>query len=637
MPARPTKTVRSYRLVFRRRWRIFRLERWRIPLPGGLELRLIGYWLAALAALALLARLPLLGAPLAAAPPALRLLAAPLACAWALSRWEPDGRAPHRALAGALRFVLAPRSLAAGRRVPAIGSELVPLAGLLLAPDLTAPTYPRGRVLGPARLLLRYPASARRRGRRLTVAPAPGPPLHRGRRLEVPAGALRQLRGPAPVRPPPLIDGNLLLRSPSEAWALYELAGQSYPGLPDARKVEVGERLEALAYTLEADFQILRVARDFDAAAYERRALATLDPRHGRREAFARHLAEGRAAIEARGALRPQAYLAVRLGPPAGAPLAALGEGLGGIWRALAERAGIEGPAAIGADQLAAHRAAEEAAFERVLAYLDAERIGPQAIAALFRRAYTRGLGEPDVDQSFRPRALAFLDPGGERRFRPAGYELLRLHESRLRIERRSLAVDCERGRAHQAQLVLGALPEEAAVPGPAAELMFAPLELGFGVDATLSVSHLPNREARRLVARRKVDADQIAREEEAGEHGPSAAGAERPALARELEAVLGGGERPPLLRAALLLSLGAPDARDPRAAGRAPARGLRPHPAAPPRGRAAPALLRQPARRPLPAARVHRAPAARPDRGDGPARGQPRRLRARPLLSATP
>ena len=40
------KVVRSYRLVFRRRWRIFRIQNWRIPLPGGLELRMIGYWLA---------------------------------------------------------------------------------------------------------------------------------------------------------------------------------------------------------------------------------------------------------------------------------------------------------------------------------------------------------------------------------------------------------------------------------------------------------------------------------------------------------------------------------------------------------------------------------------------------------------
>ncbi len=356
---------------------------------------------------------------------------------------------------------------------------------------------------------------------------------------------------------------NLILRTPTEAWAIYRLEGQSYPGLSDSRKVEVGERLEALAYVLEADFQILRVARAFDAAAYERRAMATLDPRHGRREAFARHLAEHRDRFEQRGALRPEIYLAVRLAPSAGAsPLAGVLDGLASIWHAVSERVGFEDAPGIGRAQLNSIRTAEEAVFERVLGYLDCERIGPRRIADLIRRAYTRGLGEPDGDEGFAPQALGFLDPGGEERFCPYGHDLLRLHESRVTVERRGLIVDSERGRAHQAQLVVGAMPEETAVPGPAAELMFAPLELPFGVDATLSVSYLPNSEARRLLAKRKVDADQIAREEEAGEHGPSVEGAERPALARELEGVLGGGDRPPLLRSALQLSVAGRDER---------------------------------------------------------------------------
>ena len=347
--------------------------------------------------------------------------------------------------------------------------------------------------------------------------------------------------------------GNLVLRTPTDAWAVYELEGHSYPGLSERRKVEVGERLEALAYALEADFQILRVARGFDAAAYVRRALSTLDPRHGHRRRFERHLAEHRRAFEERRALRPEIYLAVRLqGAEAQGPLAALAE----LWSGLASRLGLEGERGISAAQAAALRRLEEKVHERVLAYLGARRVGAGELATLIRRAYVRGLGEPDCDEDFAPQALAFLDPGGEERFEPYGHDLLRLHESRVQIERRSLVIDSERGRAHQALLVMGAMPEEAAVPSPAAELMFAPLELGFGVDATLTVSYLPNVEARRLAARRKVDADQIAREEEAGEHGASVDGAERPAAARELEAVLGGGDRPPLLRSALTLAV---------------------------------------------------------------------------------
>lgn len=363
------------------------------------------------------------------------------------------------------------------------------------------------------------------------------------------------------LRPPHhFLTGNLILRTPTDPWAIYEFEGQSYPGLPDAQKIEVGERLEALAYVLESDFQILRICRAFDACAYERAALSTLDPRHGRGEAFARHLAEHRALLERRGAVRTEIYLTVRLDPRPPGALTALAGDLAAGWRAFAGRLGLEGGAGVARTELEAIRLAEEAVHERVLAYLDARRIGPHRVARLIRRAYTRGLGEPDEDEAFAPQALAFLGPGGEERFRPYSHDLMRLHESRVTVGLRSLVVDSERGRGHQAHLVLGAMPEEAAVPGPAAELMFAPLELGFGVDATLSVSHLPNREARRLLARRKVDADQIAREEEAGAHGPSVEGAERPALARELEGVLGGGDRPPLLRTALVLSLAAPE-----------------------------------------------------------------------------
>jgi hypothetical protein len=198
MAAPETKVVRSYRLVFRRRWRIFRVGNWRIPLPGGLELRLIGYWLACLAAISVLGRLPLVGVPVAAMPPALRLLAIPLLAAWALCRWELDGRPPHRALLGLAGWWLRPRVLAAGRRVPAPGTEISPLGALVLAPDLESPALPCGRIEGPARLLLRYPTTAARRGRTAHLRRRPGPALHKGLVLEVPAGRSIVVEGESP-------------------------------------------------------------------------------------------------------------------------------------------------------------------------------------------------------------------------------------------------------------------------------------------------------------------------------------------------------------------------------------------------------------------------------------------------------
>jgi hypothetical protein len=195
---REKKVVRSYTLVFRRRWRIFRLQRWRIPLPGGLELRLVGYWLACLAAMAILTRLPGIGRVVGVLPASVRLLVVPLIAAWGLSRWEVDGRAPHRALIGAVVWWVRPRVIASFRRVPPVETVEVPVTEVALAPDLAGSSYPRGVVRGPAEMLLRYPVEARRprrprlRGRAtsrsLRLRGASPVPMQRGRTLQVPVG-----------------------------------------------------------------------------------------------------------------------------------------------------------------------------------------------------------------------------------------------------------------------------------------------------------------------------------------------------------------------------------------------------------------------------------------------------------------
>ena len=54
------------------------------------------------------------------------------------------------------------------------------------------------------------------------------------------------------------------------------------------------------------------------------------------------------------------------------------------------------------------------------------------------------------------------------------------------------------------------------------------------------------------------VDADQQAKEEGFGEHGPSVRTSDRTLAARELQARLGASDRPPFLRSALCLAVGA-------------------------------------------------------------------------------
>jgi len=201
MAAEPQKIVRSYRLVFRRRWRIFRIQGWRIPLPGGIELRLLGYWLACLAAISVAARVPLIGVAVSALPASLRLLAFPLAAAWLLCRWEIDGRPPHRALLGLLGWRVRPRTVAALRGCPRVGAELAPIGEVTLGPDLSAARYPRGRLHGPLRVLLRYPVEVETRSGRARrnhsgragssvwlMRPTDGPALHNGKTVAIPAG-----------------------------------------------------------------------------------------------------------------------------------------------------------------------------------------------------------------------------------------------------------------------------------------------------------------------------------------------------------------------------------------------------------------------------------------------------------------
>jgi hypothetical protein len=201
--ARQPKVIRSYRLVFRRRWRLFRIQNWRIPLPGGLELRAVGYWLACMAALAMAARLPGLGLLIDTLPASIRFGVLPLAGAWALSNIEIDGRSPHRALAALLAWRLRPRSLAGLRRCPRAGELGFAEPRITVSADLRTPIYPPGRLRGPAKVLLRYPVAvravgARGRGRtrgeriasarRWRLRATGAGPLRRGRVLEIPAG-----------------------------------------------------------------------------------------------------------------------------------------------------------------------------------------------------------------------------------------------------------------------------------------------------------------------------------------------------------------------------------------------------------------------------------------------------------------
>jgi hypothetical protein len=374
------------------------------------------------------------------------------------------------------------------------------------------------------------------------------------------------------ARPAPcFIYGNIVFgRDLSDAWAVYRLKPQSYAGLSTGRKLEVMGQLEGFAHRVRADFQILRIARPWSVRDYVSSTWQTFDRRHGaageiaaRADAFKSLLGTHALAMQGREIVRPDAYLAVRL-RDAGAGIAELlGEGgLGGAWRRFAAAVGLSDARGLHYSQLTEIERTERRTQERVLDFLDCERALASEVVWLIRHAYVRGLGDPALDANFRPQALAILNEDGEEiGFEPFEWDLLRLHaDHRVRIARRHLEIESEQGVSHQAMLVCGALPEEREFPGPEAELMFAPVDLEFPVDACLHCAYMPNREAQRLARKRMLDADQTWKEEASGEHGPSPDAEERPAEARALQRRLGANDHPPLLRSTLVYALSSPD-----------------------------------------------------------------------------
>jgi hypothetical protein len=328
-----------------------------------------------------------------------------------------------------------------------------------------------------------------------------------------------------------------------------------------AQKRELLSLLAALAYAIEADFTLHRVARPWSVDEYELGVDVTADLPRAHRAQLKRHLAAHRAALEQRPAYESEVYLSVRLDAvPGRGGLLDLGA-LANLARGLS----FSDPRGISGRRLDALLAEEGKVHQRIFDYVACERAATHEVQWLIRRTLVRGLGDADLDERFRPQALVVDAPdGSDVVYRPLEADVVRLLDAPITVEGRSLVVRSELGTSHQAFLCVGALPETTLFPSRQAELLFAPLEgVGFPVDAAFSARFITNDDALRLVRRRIVDADHIYEEESHGDHGPSASAADRPAAVRELEEYLAGGDRPPLLRAGISLCVAAPTAEE--------------------------------------------------------------------------
>lgn len=159
--------IRSYRRVFQVDRRIYRVDRWALPVPGGVPLRAVGYFIAALLLVLLLGRVP--GFTEISAP--IRFVVLPLAVAVLGTQAAPDGRVAHRFALDWVRLRWRARRRSAGRPM-ALEGEPIPWHGELpVRWDGDGAQLHAGRVRGPARITFGVPVEVRDRGGRLVARP----------------------------------------------------------------------------------------------------------------------------------------------------------------------------------------------------------------------------------------------------------------------------------------------------------------------------------------------------------------------------------------------------------------------------------------------------------------------------------
>jgi TcpE family len=161
--------IRSYRRVFEVDRRIYRVDRWALPVPGGVPLRGVAYFVAALGLVLVAGRLPGLGELLAAVSAPLRYVVGPMAVAVLATQATPDGRAAHRFARSWLGVRWRARRRSDGRRVPREGEPVAWSGRLAVRWDANAARLIRGVARGPARVTFARPVRLSHRGRRLVA------------------------------------------------------------------------------------------------------------------------------------------------------------------------------------------------------------------------------------------------------------------------------------------------------------------------------------------------------------------------------------------------------------------------------------------------------------------------------------
>jgi hypothetical protein len=166
--------IRSYRRVFEVDRRIYRVDRWALPVPGGVPLRGLGYFIATVLFVVVGGRLPGLAALLGLLSAPLRYVVLPLAVAVLGTQVAPDGRSAHRFACDWLRLRVRARRRCAGRVVPLEGESVGWDGVVAVRWDGHGASLHRARVRGPVRVTFAVPVRLAGAGSRVVASPGSG-------------------------------------------------------------------------------------------------------------------------------------------------------------------------------------------------------------------------------------------------------------------------------------------------------------------------------------------------------------------------------------------------------------------------------------------------------------------------------
>src|SRR5271166_3704146 len=346
-----------------------------------------------------------------------------------------------------------------------------------------------------------------------------------------------------------------------DAWAAFSISPATYAWLDSEAKRTRFLALVGALQAVDADLQILRVGRRMPSGCYAGDPV-TAGVR-SRPRAYERYVSSHRERLDELEAVQPALFVIVSLREPERDVASYLSRAVSRHprdWWAWARRRIAHDRRVLTVAELERVRMRADQVHARLADFLSIRPARGVELQWLIRRAFCRGLGEPQIEGLHEPSALLF-ERNGQAVLAPLEADVMRWAEGCVVQERRTLRIESELGTSWQAQLVMGALPERVDFPSVRAELMFRPPEsLDFGVDIALSARYLPNELALRVARRRIQDADQIVRAESDGDQGVSDLGFERTQEARDLLAYLQSSSRPPLLRATLALAIAAAD-----------------------------------------------------------------------------